>query len=111
MGSVSEGQNCQKLGTITVYGFCWPTAPKYRQGSPGQLRLTLTIWELSWQMWDHRNDILHNSDVYDHLINMDATDFSIIEEWHPCPDDLAALDQLSHSMSCWRNPAGTDVNG
>jgi hypothetical protein len=45
-------------------------------------------------MWDHRNDILHNSDVYDHLIDMDATDFSIIEEWHAGPDDLAALDRL-----------------
>jgi hypothetical protein len=45
-------------------------------------------------MWDQRNDILHNSDVYDHLIHMDATDFSIIEEWHAGPDNLAALDRL-----------------
>jgi hypothetical protein len=45
-------------------------------------------------MWDHRNNILHNSDVYDHLIDMDATDFSNIEEWHAGRDDLAALDRL-----------------
>jgi hypothetical protein len=45
-------------------------------------------------MWDHRNDILHNSGVYDHLINMDATDFSIIKEWHAGPDELAVLDRL-----------------
>jgi hypothetical protein len=45
-------------------------------------------------MWDHSNNILHNSDVYDHLIDMDATDFSIIEEWHACPNNLAALDRL-----------------
>ncbi len=56
--------------------------------------LIVAIWDLSWQMWDHRNDILHNSDVYDHLIDMDATDFSIIEEWHAGSDDLPALDQL-----------------
>jgi hypothetical protein len=31
MGSVFKGQNCQKLDTITVDGFRWPTAPKYRQ--------------------------------------------------------------------------------
>ena len=54
----------------------------------------MAIWDLSWQMWDHRNDILHNSDVYDHLIDMDATDFSIIEEWHAGSDDLPALDQI-----------------
>jgi hypothetical protein len=68
-------------------------------------------------MWDNRNDILHNSDVYDHLIDMDTTDFSIIEEWHHAgSDDLAALDRLhfrgvSPSMSCWPNPAGTGANG
>jgi hypothetical protein len=56
--------------------------------------LTLAILELSWQMWDHRNDILHNSDVYDHFIDMKAADFSIIQEWHAGPDDLAVLDQL-----------------
>jgi hypothetical protein len=85
-------------------------------GKPWAAALTLAIWELSWQMWDHRNGILHNSDVYDHLIDMDATDFSIIEEWHAGPDNLVALDRLnftavSHSTSCWPNPAGTDVNG
>jgi hypothetical protein len=69
--------------------------------------LTLAIWELSWCMWDHRNDILHNSDVYDHLIDMDATDFSTIEERHAGPDDLAGLDQF-HFCSI---SAGTDVNG
>jgi hypothetical protein len=47
-------------------------------------------------MWDHRNDILHKSNVYHHLIDMDATDFSIIEEWHAGPDDLAALDDRLH---------------
>ena len=56
--------------------------------------LIVAIWELSWQMWDHRNDILHNSDVYDHLIDMEATDLSIIEEWHAGSDDLAVLDRL-----------------
>jgi outer membrane receptor protein involved in Fe transport len=42
--------------------------------------LTLAIWELSRQMGNHRNNTLHNSNVYDHLISMDAMDFSILEE-------------------------------
>ncbi len=42
--------------------------------------LTVAIWELSWQIWDHCNDILHNRDVYDHLIDMDAKERSIIVE-------------------------------
>jgi hypothetical protein len=56
--------------------------------------LTIAIWELSWQMWDNRDDILHSTDVYDHLIDMDTTYFSIIEEWHAGSDDLPALDRL-----------------
>jgi hypothetical protein len=91
MGSVAEGQTRQKLGTITLNGLCWPTTST---GKSWAVALTLAIWELSWQMWDHCNGILHNSDVYDHLVNLDAMDFSIIEEWHAGPKDLAALDQL-----------------
>jgi hypothetical protein len=45
-------------------------------------------------MWDDRNKILHKSNLYDHLIDMDTTDFSIIEECHLGPNNLAVLDQL-----------------
>jgi hypothetical protein len=64
MGAVSEGQNRQKLDTITVDGF---VGRQFRNtGKAWAATLTLEMWELSWQMWDHRNDILHNSDMYDH---------------------------------------------
>jgi hypothetical protein len=45
-------------------------------------------------MWDHRNDILHNTEVSDQLLDMGGTDFSIIEEWHAGYDDLAVPDRL-----------------
>jgi hypothetical protein len=45
-------------------------------------------------MLDYRNNILHNIDVDDHLIDMNTADFSIIEEWQAGPNDLAALYQL-----------------
>jgi hypothetical protein len=44
-------------------------------------------------MWDHRNEVLHNSDVHDHLLDMDGIDFFIIEEWHAGSDDLPVPDQ------------------
>jgi hypothetical protein len=56
--------------------------------------LTSAIWELAWQMWDHRNEILHNTDIMDQLLDMDGIDFSIIEEWHAGYADLAAHDHL-----------------
>jgi hypothetical protein len=41
-------------------------------------------------MWDHCNEVLHNSDVHDHLLDMDGIDFSIVKEWHAgsVPDRL-----------------------
>ena len=45
-------------------------------------------------MWDHRNEILHNTDVSDQLLDMDGIDFSILEEWHAGYDDLAVPDRL-----------------
>jgi hypothetical protein len=45
-------------------------------------------------MWDHRNEILHNTDVSDQLLDMDGTALAIIEEWHAGYDDLAATDRL-----------------
>ena len=56
--------------------------------------LTSAIWELAWQMWDHRNEILHNTDVSDQLLDMDGIDFSILEEWHAGYDDLEVPDRL-----------------
>ncbi len=56
--------------------------------------LIVAIWDLSWQMWDHRNEILHNTDVSDQLLDMDGIDFSILEEWHAGYDDLAVPDRL-----------------
>jgi hypothetical protein len=45
-------------------------------------------------MWDHRNEILHNMDVSDQLLDMDGTDFSIIEEWYARYDGLVVPDGL-----------------
>jgi hypothetical protein len=56
--------------------------------------LTSAIWELAWQMWDHRNKILHKTDLLDQLLDMDGIDFSILEEWHAGYDDLAVPDRL-----------------
>jgi hypothetical protein len=45
-------------------------------------------------MGDYRNEILHNTDVFDQFMDMDGTGFSIIEEWHAGYDDLAVPDRL-----------------
>jgi hypothetical protein len=49
-------------------------------GKTWSASLTCAIWELAWQMCDHRNEILHNTDVSDQLLDMDGTDLAIIEE-------------------------------
>jgi hypothetical protein len=63
-------------------------------GKTWSASLSCGIWELAWQMWDHRKEILHNTDVSDQLLDMDGTDLAIINEWHAGYDDLAATDRL-----------------
>jgi hypothetical protein len=50
-------------------------------------------WDLSWSLWDHRNEVLHTSDVQDKLLDMDSIDFPIIEEWHAGSDPLWTIDR------------------
>jgi hypothetical protein len=51
------------------------------------------IWDMSFHIWSIRNDILHNSDVLDTLLDMDRIDFVISEQWHMGPSDIHAYDK------------------
>jgi hypothetical protein len=44
--------------------------------------LIMAFWDFTWTLWDHRNDVLHNSDVHVQLLDMDAINLAIIKEWH-----------------------------
>jgi hypothetical protein len=39
------------------------------------------LWSLSFFIWQGRNEILHQSEVQDKLLNMDNIDLAILEEW------------------------------
>jgi hypothetical protein len=54
----------------------------------------MAVWDFTWSMWNHRNDILHHSDVHDTLLDMDAMDLPIIKEWHARGDDLIPMDRM-----------------
>jgi hypothetical protein len=56
--------------------------------------LIMAVWDFTWTLWDHRNDVLHNSDVHDQLLDMDAIDLAIIEEWHAGGGELIPMDQM-----------------
>ncbi len=54
----------------------------------------MAVWEFTWTLWDHRNDVLHNSDVHDQLLDMDSIDLAIIEEWHAGGEELIPMDRM-----------------
>ena len=41
----------------------------------------LRIWEIAWQMWQHRNDFLHNNGTTIHFQEVAATDQEIRNEY------------------------------
>ena len=56
--------------------------------------LVQAIWDMSWTLWDHRNDVLHNSDMHDQLLDMETTDMRILEEWTVGTQGLHRLDKV-----------------
>jgi hypothetical protein len=56
--------------------------------------LIMTVWNFTWTLWDHRNDVLHNSDIHDQLLDMDAIDLDLIEEWHAGGKELIPMDRM-----------------
>jgi hypothetical protein len=54
----------------------------------------MAVWDFTWSMWNHRNEILLHSEVLDVLLDMDTVDLSIIEEWHIGGDDLMPNDWM-----------------
>jgi hypothetical protein len=56
--------------------------------------LIMAVWDFTWTLWDHRNDVLHNSDVHDQLFDMDTINLAIIEEWHAGGEELIPMDQM-----------------
>jgi hypothetical protein len=57
--------------------------------------LIMVVWDFTWTLWDYRNAILHNSDVHDNLLDMDAPiDLAIIEEWHAGGEGQILMDQM-----------------
>jgi hypothetical protein len=60
--------------------------------------LIMAVWDFTWTLWDHRNGVLHNLDVHDQLLDMDAIDLAIIKEWHAGGEELIPMDR----MQCWK---------
>jgi hypothetical protein len=56
--------------------------------------LIMTVWDFTRALWDHRNDVLHNSDIHDQLLDMEAIDLNIIEAWHAGGKELIPMDQM-----------------
>jgi hypothetical protein len=63
-------------------------------GSTWAASLVLAIWDFSWSLWDHCNELLHKPEVQDQLLDMDAIDFEIIVEWHAGSEDLWPMDKM-----------------
>ena len=53
--------------------------------------LIMAVWDFTWTLWDHCNDVLHDSDVHDQLLDMDAIDLAIVEEWHAGGEELIPM--------------------
>ena len=51
------------------------------------------LWDLGWGLWDHRNNILHDSEESDTLKGMDAVDGKIREQFQRRWQDLPSLHQ------------------
>jgi hypothetical protein len=54
----------------------------------------MAVWDFTWSLWDNCNESLHQLDVHDTLLDMDAVDLSIIEEWHAGGDNLILMDRM-----------------
>jgi hypothetical protein len=54
----------------------------------------MAVWDFTWSLWDNCNESLHHLDVHDTLLDMDAVDLSIIEEWHAGGDNLILMDRM-----------------
>jgi hypothetical protein len=64
-------------------------------GASWAAHLVWAIWDLSWSLWGHSNEVLHTLDdvQQDKFLDMDSIDFAIIEEWHAGSDELWAIDR------------------
>jgi hypothetical protein len=56
--------------------------------------LIMAVWNYTWTLWDHRNDVLHNLDVHNKLLDMDVINLTIIEEWHAGDKELIPMDRM-----------------
>jgi hypothetical protein len=56
--------------------------------------LIIAVWDFTWTLWHHRNDVLHNSDVLDQLLDLDATGLAIIEEFNAGGEELIPMDRM-----------------
>jgi hypothetical protein len=54
----------------------------------------MAVWDFTWTLLDHCNDVLHNLDVHDQLLDIDAIDLAIIEEWHAGGGERIPMDQM-----------------
>jgi hypothetical protein len=66
---------------------------QWNTGASWAAQMVRATWDISWSLWDHRNEILHTSDVLDKLLDMDSIDFAIIEEWHAGDEALWMIDR------------------
>jgi hypothetical protein len=78
--------------TLQDYEFC--RRQQRHSGATWAASRVLAIWDLSWSLWDHRNEVLHTPEIQDRFIDMDSIDLEIIEEWHAGYDDLWAIDKM-----------------
>ena len=63
------------------------------KGSSWSASLIVRLWDLHFAIWEHRNAILHSPASMDSLLDMEATDLQILEEWSMGAAELHAKDQ------------------
>jgi hypothetical protein len=68
----------------------------------------MAVWDFTWTLSYHRNDVLHNSDVHNKLLDMDAIDLAIIKEWQAEGRELTAPEPPSTMPS---HPMTRHCNG
>lgn len=69
-----------------------PSSP-YMTNSLWRKQLILSIWDLSWKLWDNRNDILHSQESLVEAYDMKKVNALIRSEWRAGPGELDPIDR------------------
>jgi hypothetical protein len=84
----------------TLQDKVFPNYAPMMTGSRWAIGLVAASWDLSFDIWDGRNNILHQSDMEDTVLNMDEIDLQILEEWSMGLTGIPDQDQfLFHGLT------------